>query len=171
MVNGMTRTYRRVFILGLILLISSTVVKVSNSFPTSVSAAASPDFSITVNPSSLSIVAGYTGNATVQLTSLNGFSGAVALSASRVGTCCNATLNPATLTLTSGGAANSTLSISTFSYMGWGGPGPVNITGTSGVLTHLARLSLTISKPYPSEDFQISVNPALDTRSFVKTLM
>jgi hypothetical protein len=99
------------------------------------------DFSQIATPTSLSFNAGSSGASTLQLTSLNHFTGTVSLSVSCVTSsqstpsgggggsshqllmlppsfCPPATLNPTSLTLSSGSSASSTLTVSTPNYVG-----------------------------------------------------
>ncbi len=75
-----------------------------------------PDFSLSATPSSLSITAGSSGFATVLVTSINGFSGNVSLTASvspSLGNGPTVALNPATVALSSGATQGSSLVIAT----------------------------------------------------------
>lgn len=129
----------------------------SNLFA-SLAHAATPDFTVTASPSSLSIVGGYSATASIEVASLNGFSGTVALSAPRQGSCDNATFAPASVFLGASGMANSTLTISTYSYM-CRGSGQFNVTATSGTLVREAPLFLAFTQPAPTEDFELSLDP------------
>ncbi len=109
------------------------------SAPVTVTVVASADFSLTANPTSLSIAQGGTGTSTITVVPENGFSGSVTLSASGLpsGVTAQFSPNPATststLTLTvSGGAAT--------------GTSTVTITGTSGSLTATTTIQLTVTK-------------------------
>src|SRR5208282_1750480 len=88
------------------------------SAPVTVTVVASADFSLTANPTSVSIAQGGTGTSTITVVPENGFSGSVTLSASGLpsGVTAQFSPNPATststLTLTvSGGAATGTSTV------------------------------------------------------------
>ena len=99
---------------------------------------AGPDFSLTANPSSLSIAQGSSGTSTITVNPVNGFNGSVTLSASGLpsgvsaGFSPNPTSTTSTLTLTATGNASK-------------GTSTVTITGTSGTLTHTTTIQLTIT--------------------------
>src|SRR6058998_3787121 len=120
-----------------------------------------PDFSVTSNHSSLSITIGSSGNATITVTSQNGFTGTVNLAASVSPSGPMLTLSPTSASLSSGGSATSTLNLSTSNA----GPGMyiVMVTATSGSsLSHATSFSLTLSSasspsPYPLASFPASV--------------
>jgi hypothetical protein len=102
-------------------------------FPlTAAAASATPDFSLSASPTSLSVTQGLSGTSTITVTPSNGFNGAVTFSASGVPSGVTASFSSSTLTL----AASSTATT---------GPSTVTITGTSGALTHTTTVSLTVS--------------------------
>jgi subtilisin family serine protease len=111
-----------------------------------------PDFTLAVSPSSLTVVAGQAGAATVTVGALNGFTGTVGLTLSGlsagVGT---ATFTPAAI----GGAGTSQLSISVLSSAP-SGSYPLTVTGGSGGTSHSAALTLVV----PVRDFGLAVSPA-----------
>jgi len=117
---------------------------------------APPDFSLAVSPASLTIVAGATGSpVSVLATSVNGFSGTVAVAIS--GLPAGVTANPATLTLTPGTAQNVTLSAASTVAAG---SATVTFTGTSGALSHSATVMLAIGAAPPPPDFSLTISPA-----------
>jgi len=103
-----------------------------------VSVVASPDFSLTASPSSLSIAQGSNGTSTITVVPVNGFNGSVNLNASGLPTGVtaqfvpNPTTTTSTLTLTASGTATK-------------GTSTVTITGTSGSLTNTTTIQLTIT--------------------------
>ena len=110
-----------------------------------------PDFGVNSNPSSLSIVVGSSGTSTITLTSLNGFSGNVGLTASVAcsGACLfppTATLNPTAVTLAANGSGTSTLTVST-AILTTPGSYTVTVTATSGSITHSTASSVTVRLP------------------------
>jgi hypothetical protein len=108
----------------------------SSAMPVTVVAAA--DFSLTANPSTLSIAQGSQGTSLITVVPANGFSGSVNLSASGLPSGVTAQFSPnpttatSTLTLTASGTATK-------------GTSTVTITGTSGALTHTTTIQLTIT--------------------------
>src|SRR5438132_10002469 len=113
-----------------------------------------PDFSMSANPASLTITQGSSGASTISLASLNSFSDTISLSAQVSPTGPSAILNPPTVTLASNGVGSSTLNVTT-------GNAPigsysVNVTGTSGSLSHSVKVNVSVNPP---ADFTISASP------------
>ncbi|MGA9668623.1 MAG: hypothetical protein WBQ94_05400, partial [Terracidiphilus sp.] len=107
-----------------------------------------PDFTLAVSPTSLTIMAGATGSkVSVLATALNSFSGTVSIAIT--GLPAGVTANPATLTLTPGTAQNVTLTAASTAAAG---SATVNLTGTSGKLSHSATVALTVSAAPPPPD-------------------
>jgi hypothetical protein len=105
-----------------------------------VSASQSPDFSLTLSPTSLTITAGATGApVSVLATAQNSFSGTVAVTIG--GLPGGVTAAPATLTLTPGTAQSTTLTAASSAPAA---TPTVTFTGTSGSLSHSAPLALTV---------------------------
>jgi hypothetical protein len=111
-----------------------------------------PDFSLTDSPSSLTVTQGTSGNSTVTVHPVGGFTGSVTLSASGL---------PSGVTATFGTNPTTSTSVVTFtaSSTATTGTSTVTITGTSGTLTHTTTVSLTISAP-AQPDFSLSASPA-----------
>jgi hypothetical protein len=107
---------------------------------------AAPDFSISANPTSVTVNAGATGNSTITIATLNGFTGTVTLTVTTNSTNLSCNLSA---TIISGGSGTSTLSCT--------GTAPSNylatVTGNSGSLSHVAPVT------YRTQDFSISANP------------
>jgi hypothetical protein len=105
------------------------------------------DFRIASNPSTFASAAGSTVNSNITLTSVNGFAGAVGLSASVSPTRTSgpiATLSPPSLTLAFEGSAVSKLTVSTKSTTP-SGLYTITVTGTSGSLSHSTTFSLAVT--------------------------
>ena len=100
-----------------------------------------PDFTVTANPTSVSVVGSNTATSTITVAPTNGFTGIVALGAAvspnNLLTC---TLNPTSIVL--GATQTSTLSCS-----GSAGTYTVTVTGTSGALSHSAIVTVTVTPP------------------------
>jgi Abnormal spindle-like microcephaly-assoc'd, ASPM-SPD-2-Hydin len=102
----------------------------------------SPDFSLSANPTSLSVAQGSSGTSTITITPIDGFTGSVNLSATGLPTGVTAGFSPnpatttSTLTLTVGAGAAT-------------GTSTITITGVSGTLTHTTTVSLTVTASGP----------------------
>lgn len=114
------------------LLHSTPVTLVVNAAPT-------PDFGISVTPSSQTVTRGSSTSYTVTMGALNGFTGTVSLSASGLPNHASASFNPASVT----SSGNSTLKVQTGS-MTHTGTFALTITGTSGSLTHSTTVKLVV---------------------------
>jgi len=118
----------------------------------------SPDFSISANPASLSIDQGATGTSTINATSVNAFSAAVALSHSWVGTAptgvtvdlIDSVTPPPGAWVTSPVNITALASASTGTFT-------LRVSGTSGALTHDIDVSVRISAA--AADFTIAAAP------------
>ncbi len=111
---------------------------------------AGPNFSLSANPSSVTITQGSNGTSTITVTPVGGFSGSVTLSASGLPSGVTAAFSPnptttaSTLTLTASATAAT-------------GTVTVTITGTSGSLTNATTISLTVQALVQS--FTLSASP------------
>jgi hypothetical protein len=103
-----------------------------------------PDFSISADPTSLTLLQGDSGTSSVTVTALNGFTGSVGLALTGCPTGATCTLLPGTVT--PGPNATSMLSISTSSSTSTG-TFPLTITGTQAAVVHTATVSLTVNPP------------------------
>ncbi len=117
-----------------------------------VNAVATPDFSLSASPSSLTVKQGTTGTSTITETPSGGFTGSVTLSASGLPSGVTAAFgtNPTTSTSVVTFTASSTATV---------GTATVTITGTSGTLTHTTTVALTISSAAAT---QLIVNPGFE---------
>ena len=113
---------------------------------------ATPSFTLSASPSSLSVTQGSSGTSTITVTDAGGFSGSVTLAASGLpsgvtaafGT--NPTTGTSVLTLTASSTATT-------------GTSTVTITGTSGSLTATTTVALTVSAT-ATPNFTIGASPA-----------
>jgi hypothetical protein len=105
---------------------------------------ASPDFTISAAPSTLSIPQGGNGTSTITITSLAGFNAATTLSASGLPSGVTAAFSSNPVTPPANGTATSTLTL-TASGTATTGTVNVTVTGTSGSLTHNATIALTVT--------------------------
>lgn len=119
---------------------------------------ASPDFSLSASPSSLTVPRGTTGTSTITVTSLSGFNSLVTLTVSGCPAFTTCVVNPASATPPANSSTTSTLTVTT----NVGGTTPtgttsLTISGNAGV--HTASVSLTVTAP----DFSLSASPASQT--------
>jgi subtilase family serine protease len=116
---------------------------------------ATPSFTLSDSPSSLTITQGGSGTSTVTVHDVNGFTGSVTLAASGLPSGVTATFgtNPTTgtsvLTLTASATATT-------------GTSTVTITGTSGSLTATTALALTVNSS-ATPNFSVSASPTAVT--------
>jgi len=105
-----------------------------------------PDFQITSDPASISVSQGGSGSSTIKVQSLNGFSSAVTLSWSWLGTApSDVTVDlPTPVTPPADGIGQSTLTV-TAEATATTGDYTVTVTGVSGALTHTVDVPVSIS--------------------------
>ena len=106
--------------------------------------APAPDFSLSANPTSLTVTGGTNGTSAVTVTPMNGLNGCYTLSASNLPSGVTATFptNPIP-----GGASTLTL---TASNTVTSGTSNVTITATSGLISHTTTIALTLNAVTPS---------------------
>ena len=102
---------------------------------------AAPNYTLSASPSSVTITQGSSGQSTVTVTSQNGFSGNVSMSASGLPSGVTAAFNPNPTT----SATNSSALTLTASSTATTGTVTVTITGMSGNLSHTTTISLTVN--------------------------
>ena len=110
----------------------------TTSISLTVNATATPNFSLSASPSSVSVTQGTSGNSTITVSPSGGFTGNVTLS--------NSTL-PSGVTATFGTNPTTSTSVLTFtaSATATTGTSTVTVTGVSGTLTHTTSISLTVN--------------------------
>ena len=107
-----------------------------------------PDFSISSNPSSLTVLQGSSNTSTITITSVNSFSGTISFvgPVSRPGP--SVSFNPTSVTLSSGQGGTSTMTVSAaggpYSSVATGNYS-VNVTATSGSLSRSTIVPVTVS--------------------------
>lgn len=138
---------------SLFLLLASLVFAVPTSSPGSVSPAAGPDFTITAFPSNLTITAGSSGFATINVTGVNGFFGNVTLSISPPPAGFGVGISPVVLQVHGNGTARSQLTVND-SFNGTT-TFQINITGMSGSLSHTTAVGIN-GRPFVAPTFMIS---------------
>jgi uncharacterized membrane protein len=112
--------------------------------------AATPDFTLSSSPTSVTVTQGSSGSSTITVNPTNGFTGSVSLSASGLPAGVSASFNPASTTGTSSLTLTATGTATT-------GTATVTITGTSGSLSHTTTVTLTVN---PAPNFTLSASPA-----------
>jgi hypothetical protein len=120
-------------------------------------ASASSNFSLSASPASLTVTAGSGTSYTATVSAVNGFTGAVAFSASGLPTGASASFNPASVN----GSGTSTVSVTTSSSTP-AGMYTLTLTGTSGSLTHSATVTLVVNAA-PVPNFTFSASPSSQT--------
>ncbi len=113
---------------------------------------ASPSFTLSAAPSSLTIAQGSSGTSTITVNPMNGFTGSVSLAVtSTLPSGVTASFNPNPTSTTS------ILTLTASSSAAVGGPTTVTITGTSGSLTETTTLNLTVTA---AASFTLSAAPS-----------
>jgi kumamolisin len=112
-----------------------------------------PDFTIGVSPSSLTVVQGKSGGSTISTSAIGGFSSSVSLSASNLPSGVTVQFNPTSI-------SGSQTSTATFNVAAGTATGnySITITGTSGSLVHSTTVSLTVSAPVSG--YTIAASPS-----------
>ncbi len=129
----------------LVALLSALFVAAS----TSLAVPNKPDLALALAPVSQSIVRGTTATYAVTLTSVNGFAGAVALTASGLPGGATATFTPASVTLTASGTGSTAtvaLAVATASATPIGSSA-LTITGASGKVSSAITATLVVNAP------------------------
>src|ERR1700730_9032352 len=101
--------------------------------------AATNDFSISANPTSLSLLQGASGTSTISTALVSGTAGSVSLTVSGTPAGASAAVNPTSVTV----GNSSTLTVNA----GTAAPGTyaITVTGTEGTVTHATTVSVTVS--------------------------
>lgn len=125
----------------------------TTSVSLTISAVATPNFSLSASPASLTVKQGTSGSSTITETPSGGFTGSVTLSTSALPSGVTAAFgtNPTTGTSSLTFTASSTATT---------GTSTITVTGTSGTLTHTTSIALTISSASAT---QLIVNPGFET--------
>jgi len=109
-----------------------------------VKAPATPNFTISASPASLTVKPGGTGTSTITITSQNSFNSATTLTATGLPDGVTAAFAPNPVTPPANGTVTSVLTL-TASSTATLGTATVTVTGTSGSLVHSATIALTVS--------------------------
>ncbi|MCU1255764.1 MAG: hypothetical protein JWM83_2063, partial [Candidatus Angelobacter sp.] len=126
----------------------------TTSISLTVNAVATPDYSLSASPSSLTVKQGTSGSSTITVTPSGGFTGSVSLSNSALpsGVTASFGTNPTTSTSVLTFTASSTATV---------GTSTITVTGTSGTLSHTTTISLTISSSATTQN--LIVNGGFET--------
>ncbi|MGB7601544.1 MAG: S53 family peptidase [Candidatus Sulfotelmatobacter sp.] len=138
-----------------------------------VTSTATPNFTISASPASLTITQGSSGASTITITSTGGFNSATTLSASGLPSGVTAAFSTNPVTPSANGTATSTLTL-TASATATTGAATVTITGTSGSLTHSTTIALTVNASSATKNFTLSLSPSsftVDERGSVSTTL
>jgi len=125
----------------------------TTSISLTVNGVATPNFSLSASPASLTVKQGTSGSSTITVTPSGGFTGSVTLSNSAL---------PSGVTASFGTNPTTSTSVLTFtaSSTATTGTSTITITGVSGSLTHTTTISLTISSAAAQ---QLIGNPGFET--------
>ena len=136
--------------------------KRSNPVPPPPPPPTTKDFTLSASPSAVSVQAGFSGTSTVTVTSLNSFSGTVALTVSAP-TGWTVSVNPSSVAVASGASASATISV-TVPSSATTGTYTITVTAASGSISHSATVTVNVgaSSPLPSstQGFSISASPS-----------
>ena len=124
-----------------------------------VNSTATPNFSVSASPASLTVTQGSSGTSTITVTSTGGFNSATTLSASGLPSGVTATFSTNPVTPPANGSATSTLTL-TASSSATVGAATVTITGTSGSTTHSTTIALTVNASSGTKNFTMSLSPS-----------
>jgi subtilase family serine protease len=127
---------------------------------TALTGPATPSFSISASPSSVSVVQGNTGTSTITTAALNGFNAAIVLSATGQPTGVTVSFNPTSIAAPGSGSSVLTLMVASTAAPG---TYPITVTGTGGGVTQTTTVTLTVTGPTPN--FTIGASPTSITVS------
>jgi len=116
-------------------------------------AAPANDFSISANPTSVSVQQGSSGSSTISTAVTSGSAQNVTLSATGLPAGATASFNPTSVT--AGGTSTLTLNVGSGTATG---TYTITVTGTGSTATHSTPVTLTVTAP-PPNDFSIGANP------------
>src|SRR5207245_1125641 len=119
-----------------------------------VNAPVSDDFSISANPSTLSVIEGQWATSTISTAVLSGSAQTVTLSAGGLPAGATATFNPTAVT--AGGSSTLTMTTASSTPVG---DYSITVTGTGASASHATSISLAVNAPV-SDDFSISASPS-----------
>jgi subtilase family serine protease len=124
-----------------------------------VNSSATPAFSVSASPTSVTVTQGASGTSTITVTSTGGFNSATTLSASGLPSGVTATFSTNPVTPPANGSATSTLTL-TASASATVGTATVTITGTSGSTSHSTTIALTVNASSGTKNFTLTLVPS-----------
>jgi len=113
-----------------------------------------PDYTITANPSSVSVAQGNQGTSTITTTITGGFNNAINLSASGVPTGTTVTFAPNPIAAPGNGSSTMTINVGANTTTG---TYSITVTGSGGGIQHTTTVTLTVTM---KADYTISANPS-----------
>jgi subtilase family serine protease len=128
----------------------------ANSMVTNWGATATPNFTISASPTSVSVVQGGSGSSTITTAVSGGFSNAIALSASGQPAGVGVTFTPSSIAAPGSGTSSMSITVATTVAAG---TYTIIVTGTGGTTTHTVNVGLTVTAQ-PTPDFALSASPA-----------
>jgi uncharacterized membrane protein len=140
--------------------ITGTAGSLVRTTSVSLTVAPPPDFALSANPTSVTVIAGSTAQSTLTIAPINGFNAAVSFAASGLPAGVTATFAPPA---TAGPSAVVTFAASTAAALG---TVPITIVGTAGSLTRTVALTLTVA---PAPDFALAAVPGSVTVALEST--
>jgi hypothetical protein len=120
---------------------------------------ATPDFTLSNSPGSLSVAQGSSGSSTISTTVSGGFNSAISLSASSLPSGVTVTFNPASIAAPGGGSSTLTFSASSTATTGTTN---ISVMAIGGGITHTATLALTITAAGGGGTTQLLGNPGFE---------
>jgi hypothetical protein len=132
---------------------SSCYGRASNCVNATPVAGATPDYSVSCSPSSLTIQQGNSAPTTCTVTSTGGFANAVALSCANLTAGASCSFSPASVTPPANGSVSSTLTVGAGTAAA--GTTTFQAVGTSGATTRTANVGLTVTAA-PTPNFSLA---------------
>jgi subtilase family serine protease len=120
-----------------------------------VTTAATPAFTLSASPTSVSVTEGSSGTSTITTAVSGGFDSAVALTASGQPTGVTVSFSPTSIAAPGSGTSTMTMAVASTVAAG---TYSITVTGTGGGITHTATVSLTVTAT-ATGNFTISVSP------------
>jgi len=138
-----------------------------------VNSSATPAFSVSASPTSVTVTQGASGTSTITVTSTGGFNSATTLSATGLPSGVTAAFSTNPVTPPANGSASSTLTL-TASSSATVGTATVTITGTSGSTSHSTTITLTVKASSGTPNFTMTLVPSsftVDERGSTSTTL